>query len=91
MIQQAVDAWGRVDVLVNNAGILRDKSFAKMEMSDFDLVVDVHLLGAVLHQSSLALHGGAGLRSHRYDVVLQWTFRQLWSGQLLLPKWLWWG
>lgn len=46
MVQQAVDTWGRVDVLVNNAGILRDKSFSKMEMSDFDLVVDVHLLGA---------------------------------------------
>jgi NAD(P)-dependent dehydrogenase (short-subunit alcohol dehydrogenase family) len=47
MVQQAVDAWGRVDILVNNAGILRDKSFAKMELSDFELVVDVHLMGAV--------------------------------------------
>ncbi|RZI96745.1 MAG: SDR family NAD(P)-dependent oxidoreductase [Variovorax sp.] len=47
MVQQAVDAWGRVDVLVNNAGILRDKSFAKMELADFKLVVDVHLMGAV--------------------------------------------
>ena len=47
MVQQAVDAWGRVDILVNNGGILRDKSFAKMELADFQLVVDVHLMGAV--------------------------------------------
>jgi NAD(P)-dependent dehydrogenase (short-subunit alcohol dehydrogenase family) len=47
MVKQAVDAWGRVDILVNNAGILRDKSFAKMEMADFELVMDVHLMGAV--------------------------------------------
>ena len=47
MVQQAVDQWGRVDVLVNNAGILRDKSFAKMELADFRLVLDVHLMGAV--------------------------------------------
>ncbi len=47
MVQQAVDAWGRVDILINNAGILRDKSFAKMELDDFRLVVDVHLMGAV--------------------------------------------
>ncbi|MDP9899239.1 SDR family oxidoreductase [Variovorax ginsengisoli] len=47
MVQQAVDAWGRVDVLINNAGILRDKSFTKMELADFQLVVDVHLMGAV--------------------------------------------
>ncbi|RYF25233.1 MAG: SDR family NAD(P)-dependent oxidoreductase [Comamonadaceae bacterium] len=46
MVGQAIDAWGRVDVLVNNAGILRDKSFAKMDMDDFRLVVDVHLMGA---------------------------------------------
>ena len=47
MVAQAMDAWGRVDVLVNNAGILRDKSFAKMDLADFRLVLDVHLMGAV--------------------------------------------
>ncbi|HVZ46686.1 MAG TPA: SDR family NAD(P)-dependent oxidoreductase [Ramlibacter sp.] len=47
MVRQAVDTWGRVDVLVNNAGILRDKSFAKMDMADFRLVIDVHVMGAV--------------------------------------------
>ena len=47
MVQQAVDAWGRVDILVNNAGILRDKTFAKMELADFELVLKVHLMGAV--------------------------------------------
>ena len=47
MVQQAVDAWGRVDVLVNNAGILRDKSFSKMDLADFRLVLEVHLMGAV--------------------------------------------
>lgn len=46
MVAQAVHAWGRVDVLINNAGVLRDKSFAKMEMDDFRFVVDVHLMGA---------------------------------------------
>ena len=47
MIAQAMQAWGRVDVLVNNAGILRDKSFSKMTLEDFRQVVDVHLMGAV--------------------------------------------
>ncbi|WP_417484732.1 SDR family NAD(P)-dependent oxidoreductase [Maricaulis salignorans] len=47
MVDQTVDRWGRVDILVNNAGILRDKSFAKMPLEDFQLVVDVHLMGAV--------------------------------------------
>ena len=46
MVAQAVEKWGRVDILVNNAGILRDKSFAKMGMDDFQLVVDVHLMGS---------------------------------------------
>jgi NAD(P)-dependent dehydrogenase (short-subunit alcohol dehydrogenase family) len=47
MVQQAMTAWGRVDILVNNAGILRDKTFAKMELADFELVLQVHLMGAV--------------------------------------------
>jgi NAD(P)-dependent dehydrogenase (short-subunit alcohol dehydrogenase family) len=47
MVQQAIDTWGRIDVVVNNAGILRDKTFAKMDLADFRLVLDVHLMGAV--------------------------------------------
>ena len=47
MIKQTMDAYGRIDVLVNNAGVLRDKSFAKMEINDFTFVVDVHLFGTV--------------------------------------------
>ena len=47
MVADAVDKWGRVDVLVNNAGILRDKTFAKMDLEDFQLVLDVHLKGTV--------------------------------------------
>jgi len=47
MVQAALGEWGRVDILVNNAGILRDKSFAKMDLSDFRLVLEVHLMGAV--------------------------------------------
>jgi len=46
MVAQAMDAWGRIDIVVNNAGILRDKTFAKMEMADFRKVVDVHLIGS---------------------------------------------
>ena len=47
MIQQTMDQWGRIDVLIANAGILRDKSFSKMEIADFDTVVNVHLMGTM--------------------------------------------
>jgi NAD(P)-dependent dehydrogenase (short-subunit alcohol dehydrogenase family) len=47
MVKQTMEKWGRVDILVNNAGILRDKTFAKMELADFQLVMDVHLMGSV--------------------------------------------
>ena len=47
MVDQAMAEWGRVDVVVANAGILRDKTFIKMEMDDFRKVLDVHLMGTV--------------------------------------------
>jgi NAD(P)-dependent dehydrogenase (short-subunit alcohol dehydrogenase family) len=47
MVDEAVSRFGSVDILVNNAGIVRDKTFAKMEPDDFEVVVDVHLMGAV--------------------------------------------
>ncbi|MBO9648102.1 MAG: SDR family NAD(P)-dependent oxidoreductase [Variovorax sp.] len=47
MAEQAKAEFGRVDVLLNNAGILRDKTFSKMEVADFKAVLDVHLMGSV--------------------------------------------
>ncbi|HKD22433.1 MAG TPA: SDR family oxidoreductase [Rhizomicrobium sp.] len=47
LVKQTMDAFGRVDILIANAGILRDKSFAKMEMKDFDAVMAVHVMGTV--------------------------------------------
>lgn len=46
IVKTALDAFGRVDILINNAGILRDKSFLKMEPENWQAVMDVHLNGA---------------------------------------------
>jgi len=46
LTQAALDTFGRVDIVINNAGILRDKSFAKLEVADLESVLDVHLRGA---------------------------------------------
>ncbi|HVY11179.1 MAG TPA: SDR family oxidoreductase [Mycobacteriales bacterium] len=46
IVKTAVDAFGKVDIVINNAGILRDKSFAKLTWEDLDAVLDVHLKGA---------------------------------------------
>ncbi len=45
IIDDAVNAFGGIDILVNNAGILRDKSFKKMTLDEFDLVMQVHIMG----------------------------------------------
>lgn len=46
MVARAQEKWGGVHILINNAGVLRDKSFANMEPDDFRFVVDVHLNGS---------------------------------------------
>ncbi|MCU1586564.1 MAG: hypothetical protein JWN31_57 [Frankiales bacterium] len=46
IVKTAVDSFGKVDIVINNAGILRDKSFLKLEWPDLDAVLDVHLKGA---------------------------------------------
>ena len=47
MVDQAMSEFGQIDILINNAGILRDRSFSKMSMEDFTLVNDIHLMGSV--------------------------------------------
>ena len=56
MVARAMDAWGRVDILINNAGILRDKSFIKAELDDFRKVIDVHLMGSVICSKAVWPH-----------------------------------
>lgn len=48
MVAKTMERWGRVDIMLNNAGITRDKSFGKMDMTDFRKVIDVHLIGTTL-------------------------------------------
>jgi NAD(P)-dependent dehydrogenase (short-subunit alcohol dehydrogenase family) len=64
IVKGAMDAFGRVDILINNAGILRDKSFLKMDESMWDTVIAVHLKGTFLCSQAFAkqvvLQGGGG-------------------------------
>ncbi len=56
MVEEAIAEFGHVDILVNNAGILRDKTFAKMSLEDFQMVMDVHLMGSVYTAHALWRH-----------------------------------
>lgn len=69
MVGEAIDKWGRVDVLVNNAGILRDKTFAKMDLADFQMVVDVHLKGSVNCTKAVWEH----MRERQYGRIVMTT------------------
>lgn len=56
LVQTAISRFGRVDVLINNAGILRDKTLLKMELAMWEAVVAVHLTGSFLCTQAAALH-----------------------------------
>ena len=69
MVDRVLRDWGRVDILVNNAGILRDKSFGKMSLDDFRLVLDVHLMGAVICTKAV----WERMREQRYGRIVMTT------------------
>jgi len=56
IVARAVDAWGHLDVLVNNAGIVRDRAIWNMEAVDFDAVMRVHVRGSWLTSRAVARH-----------------------------------
>jgi NAD(P)-dependent dehydrogenase (short-subunit alcohol dehydrogenase family) len=64
-----METWGRVDILINNAGILRDKTFVKMSIDDFRAVVEVHLLGAATCSKAV----WAIMREQAYGRILMTT------------------
>lgn len=69
MVADVKAQWGRIDILVNNAGILRDQSFAKMSLSDFRLVLEVHLMGAVICTQAVWVI----MRAQKYGRVIMTT------------------
>ena len=56
IVKTAIDRYGRIDVVINNAGILRDRIFHRMSVVDFELVIKVHLLGAFYVSRAAATH-----------------------------------
>ena len=69
LVAEAEANWGSVDILINNAGILRDRSFAKMELADFRKLVEVHLMGAVNATKAV----WPGMRERRYGRIVMTT------------------
>jgi len=69
MVAAVIERWGRVDILINNAGILRDASFAKTTLADFRTVLDVHLLGSAICSQAVWPH----MRAANFGRILMTT------------------
>ena len=69
MVGRAVAKWGRVDILVANAGVLRDKTFTKMTVEDFRFVVETHLMGTVICAKAV----WDGMRERNYGRIVVTT------------------
>jgi NAD(P)-dependent dehydrogenase (short-subunit alcohol dehydrogenase family) len=66
MVARSERLWGHVDILINSAGVLRDKTFAKMEMADFEFVIRVHLIGSANCTKAV----WAGMRERNYGRIV---------------------
>jgi NAD(P)-dependent dehydrogenase (short-subunit alcohol dehydrogenase family) len=83
MVQTAMDTWGRIDILIANAGILRDKTLTKMALEDFEAGHAGPRLGHLqADQGGLGHHEGPELRPHRRDHLVVGHVRQLRPVQL---------
>jgi NAD(P)-dependent dehydrogenase (short-subunit alcohol dehydrogenase family) len=69
MVRAAVDAFGRLDIVVNNAGIVRDKTLLKMDESDYDAVVAVHQKGTF----NVTRHAAAVMREQEHGRIINIT------------------
>jgi len=69
IVQTAIDTFGRVDIVVNNAGIVRDRTLLKMEEADFDAVIDTHLKGTF----NMVRHAAPHMKEQGYGRVINIT------------------
>jgi NAD(P)-dependent dehydrogenase (short-subunit alcohol dehydrogenase family) len=69
IVQCAIDAWGRVDIVVNNAGIVRDRTLMKMDESDFDAVVGTHMKGTF----NVVRHAAPHMKTQEYGRIINIT------------------